>query len=299
MNLTSLLAEVPPKTIWNAPSGSTELIIKVLLTMLVGGIAFFLVRNAGPRWRRVVVGGFTFAAGAFYVLLYVWPQPIARHPDQMPSGFVEHVSFYIDDATPIMGGVADIVGGFLLGLGVYSILRVHIARVMKQQRDWGFSVVLLVCIVLMATFGYWDWYLQKINPDDIRPDRALVHSTYGFLFDGVYQEMTATMFSIIAFFILSAAFRAFRVRSIGKQPSCFTTALIVILSLMAVFEFWWTGAVGHLGPVGSMFTLTEIYKWIQNSLQSPALRAIDFGMGIGALAMGLRLWLSLEKQGAN
>jgi hypothetical protein len=47
------------------------------------------------------------------------------------------------------------------------------------------------------------------------------------------------------------------------------------------------------------FTLTEIAKWIKDTFQTSSLRGIDFGVGIGALAMGLRLWLSLERQGAG
>lgn len=298
MNFDRLFADIPPSSFWNAPSGSTELLIRVVLTTLIAAVAFFLMRNSGPAGRRAIITLFTFLSGAFYVLLFLWPQPIARHPNQIPNGIAERISFNIDDATPVMGGLADILMGFMLGLGVFSILRVHVGRVLKRQRDWQFSIVLLVCIVFMATFGYWDWNLRKIQPNGFqlatRDHWSFVNYAYDFLFDGLYQQMDAAMFSIIAFFILSAAFRAFRVRSI-EATILLGTALIVILSLMAFVEHAWAGAVG----MHSQFTLTEIYKWIQNSLQSPALRAIDFGMGIGALAMGLRLWLSLEKQGAN
>jgi hypothetical protein len=37
--------------------------------------------------------------------------------------------------------------------------------------------------------------------------------------------------------------------------------------------------------------------WLRNTFQVPSIRGIDFGVGIGALAMGLRLWLSLERTG--
>jgi hypothetical protein len=45
------------------------------------------------------------------------------------------------------------------------------------------------------------------------------------------------------------------------------------------------------------FKLTEIAGWLRNNMQVPAIRAIEFGVGIGALAMGLRIWLGIEKGG--
>jgi len=38
---------------------------------------------------------------------------------------------------------------------------------------------------------------------------------------------------------------------------------------------------------------------LRAAIQTPAIRGIDFGVGIGLLAMGLRLWLSLEKTGGE
>jgi hypothetical protein len=41
--------------------------------------------------------------------------------------------------------------------------------------------------------------------------------------------------------------------------------------------------------------LPQIASWIQETLNAPVQRAIEFGVGIGALAMAIRLWLSLER----
>ncbi|MEZ5162691.1 MAG: hypothetical protein R2688_02865 [Fimbriimonadaceae bacterium] len=39
--------------------------------------------------------------------------------------------------------------------------------------------------------------------------------------------------------------------------------------------------------------------WLRSNMQIPAIRAIEFGVGLGALAMGLRIWLGLEKGGVS
>jgi hypothetical protein len=36
-------------------------------------------------------------------------------------------------------------------------------------------------------------------------------------------------------------------------------------------------------------------SWILTKVNSPAIFAIDLGLGVGSLATALRLWLSLEK----
>ena len=38
-------------------------------------------------------------------------------------------------------------------------------------------------------------------------------------------------------------------------------------------------------------------SWLLGVLSIPALRAIDFGVGLGALAMGLRVWLGIAGDG--
>jgi hypothetical protein len=113
--------------------------------------------------------------------------------------------------------------------------------------------------------------------------------------------MDAAMFSIIAFFILSAAYRAFRIRSI-EATVLLASALVVMLSLMGAVTNAWQGGIdtlahGNQASFLQNFSLDTIRGWLTNNVQTPSIRGIDFGIGIGSLAMGLRLWLSLERTG--
>jgi hypothetical protein len=71
-----------------------------------------------------------------------------------------------------------------------------------------------------------------------------------------------------------------------------------------------TAVVLMLGqvPVGALLTswlpehgalsalrIENISLWVLTSINAPVLRAILFGLGLGQLAMALRIWLSLEK----
>lgn len=302
------LAQLPPDTFWNAPHGSTELWGKILFGLLIGIGLIFALMAAPTQLRRPIIVSLTFLSGLFYVAFWAFPSPIDRAPDSAPRNAVEGVSFWLADAQPLVATFANVIAAFLIGLGVYSLLRIHLRRLMKMQKDWFFSVVLLTSLVAMVVFGYWDW-IQRRGPAGAEMSLGVGWgpAQYGkdILFDGLLQQMDAGMFSIVAFYILSAAYRAFRARS-AEATILLTTALIVMLSLLGVVELAWNGAVDSLASnlganegIVQNLRLTEISGWIRSNLQTPSIRGIEFGVGIGLLAMGLRLWLSLEKTGGN
>lgn len=297
------------KTFWNAASGSSELYIKLIVGFLVGVAAMAALLAMPARGRRPVVVTVTFLAGLYYVLFYLWPRPLPSvdADAKVPRDAVEGVGFWLADALPVVASFSNILSAFLLGLGVFSILRIHLRKFARRQTDWGFSAVLLISMVAMVIFGYWDWYQQRIGPNaggfELQATWGTAQYGRDLLFQGLLQQMDSAMFSIIAFFILSAAYRAFRVRSV-EATILLGTALIVMMSLMGVVSYFWGSGIdaitgGNPNSVLENFKLTEMASWLRDNVQSAALRGIDFGVGIGALAMGLRLWLSLEKGGVS
>lgn len=118
-----------------------------------------------------------------------------------------------------------------------------------------------------------------------------IDDTYTYLFDGVMQNVDAAMFSLVAFYILSAAYRAFRLRSV-ESSILMASALVVILGLS-----FGTVITGGIDPNGLSSNLrVETWSgWILSVVSAPALRAIEFGVAIGSLAMSLRMWLGIER----
>lgn len=305
--MMNLFAQLAPPTFWNEDYGSSALKIRIALGLILGIILVIALLAAPTRLRRPVVSFFVFISGLYYVLLFVYPSPIQpRPPDDAPRNFAEKMSFLLADTQPIVTDISNILAGFLLGLGIYSLLRVHGRRIAKQQKDWGFSVVLLLSLVLMAFFGLLDWSAHqdpKLNEALLDVHKwTMVNFTSDLLFDGLLQQMDAAMFSLIAFYILSAAYRAFRVRS-PEATILLATALIVMLSVMPAVQAVADGFVktrlanGDPNSFLMNLQLTSIADWLKTTLQSSSIRGIEFGVGIGLLAMGLRIWLSLERTG--
>ncbi|MCC6403085.1 MAG: hypothetical protein IT207_03665 [Fimbriimonadaceae bacterium] len=276
--------------------------------VVVLGIALIVAMTKLPtRARKPLIWTSTFLAGGFYVLYWLWPQPVGRGPLDLPRNSVEAMSFWMSDAQVKVADVANILTAFLLCLGIYSLLRVHTNRILRKHEDRFFSWVLIASMFGMLVLGYIDWRQRTFLDKD---GKLLEMANWGFaqfgkdlLFDGLFQQMDAAMFSMIAFFILSAAYRAFRIRSV-EATVLMISALILIISIMGAVVYGWNNMITSMLPVDSApvlnnFKISEIANWVRSTLQTPAIRAVEFGVGLGALAMGLRLWLGLEKGGVT
>ncbi|MCA0362096.1 MAG: hypothetical protein LCH41_13715 [Armatimonadetes bacterium] len=308
MNLTQWLPLAQTtENFWRKMPGSTDLYIWLGVGLLLGFGILFLLSMVPSHLRRWVVVTFTFLAGLPYVLAYLWPKPIAMDvATQLPNPG-EQVGFLINAAIDPVGKLTNILQGFLLGVGIFSLLRVHSMKIKRKAENYGFSMVLIVCFITMATVGFGDWTTRTFqDPQGLLNDPVnwgFFNRANDLLFEGIYQQMDAAMFSMIAFFILSAAFRAFRIRSV-EATVMMASALILMLNLMGALTFVWGNAIdGLAAQTGNTFLLnfklTEMANWLRSNMQIPAIRAIDFGVGLGALAMGLRLWLGLERGGVS
>lgn len=305
--MNTILAQVQSPTMWNADPGSGALYMKIAIVLVLGFGTMFGLLSAPPRARKAVIAFVTFISGLFYVLVWLWPKAQGRVPGTLPNNTVESISFWLQDGVGRINNLSSTLTAFLLGLGAFSLLRIHGGRLAKQQKDWGYSLVLLVSMFVMVVVGYWQWYTEKfaMKDTDFNLKENWVFATYAkdFVFDGLLQKMDAAMFSVIAFYIISAAYRAFRIRSV-EATILLSAALIMMLSLLAVVDVASNSFVNTIGGTSpdsfvNNFRISEIAGFIEAAFQRPSIRAIDFGIGVGALAMGIRLWLSLDKGGAS
>ncbi|HSV75045.1 MAG TPA: hypothetical protein VLH79_14890 [Chthonomonadales bacterium] len=232
-----------------------------------------------PRYRRRLLVTVCFVAGLFYALEFFLP----TREVVSENGMVTRQNFLTPFIPTLISPLAEVLAAFILGLGLFSLLRIHSGNVAKRKPGYYNSVALILSAVVMLVIGLWTNWTES-PPDGIR-------ATYGYLFNGLYQNMDAAMFSLIAFFILSAAYRAFRIRSI-EGSILMASALIVLLGLS--FGVIATQGLPATG-MASNLRIETWSSWVLGVVSLPALRAIDFGVGLGALAMGLRIWLGIER----
>lgn len=111
---------------------------------------------------------------------------------------------------------------------------------------------------------------------------GLIPQLSNFLFYGFFVPLGASMFALLGFYIVSAAYNSFRARSM-EAAVMLIAAVIVILGQI---------------PQGKLYIyehLPLVRLWLMENLNTPANRAIYFGSAIAGLAMAVRLWLSLDK----
>jgi hypothetical protein len=160
-----------------------------------------------------------------------------------------------------------IIAAAAVVLGVANVGRIHFAKVAKRETGWLYSLPLLFGLLLMGGIGV----INGVQPGSI----------FDFLYLNSYVPMQGTMFALLAFFIASAAYRAFRIRS-------FEAGLLAITAVIVM--------IGRV-PVGHAISpeLPRISEWIMNFPNLAAQRAILIGAALGAISTGLKIILGLER----
>ena len=185
-----------------------------------------------------------------------------------------------------------IISGFAILLGQLSLFKVNFLKIKFKQKNWPYFVVTLVSFALMVTVGVF-WGTESNH--GILGIGESITSTIGskpfdYLFNNVYQHLSATMFSLLAFFIASAAYRAFIARTI-ESNLLLIAAVLVMLGNTSLGSF----LTGWLPQSLSFLHLPNIAEFIMKYPNTAGQRAIMIGAGLGLIGSSLRIILGIER----
>ena len=154
-------------------------------------------------------------------------------------------------------------------IGYYSISHLHLNKIKRKREGWGYSIVTLASIVIVALIGF-IWGIGE-------------NSLFMKIYQHIQMTMQATMFSLLGFYMASAAFRSFKART----PEA---TLLLVVALVVMF-----GRV----PIGeSVFVrlkLPNLVEWILMYPNMAAQRGIGLGVGLGMMATSLKIMLGIER----
>lgn len=161
---------------------------------------------------------------------------------------------------------AIVVAAFALALGAANLIRIHIQKIVKQKDDWYNSVILLVAMFTMAIAAI-GWTQQN--------------KVYSYLFDNAFIHLNGTMFALLAFYIASAAYRAFRIRT--REATVLLIAAIVVMLGRA--------------PVGALIwkEFPSYANWLQSVFTTAGMRGIMIGASLGAIVTSLRIIFGIDR----
>lgn len=167
-----------------------------------------------------------------------------------------------------------IVYAFAFFLGLFSLLNLHWGRIRRHQAGWGYSLIVYISFALMCFFVLYN--------DGQGPFSAQAKTGgYQWLFLHVQVPAGATMFSILAFFIASAAYRTFRART-PEAAILLVAAVVVMLGRVPIGAF-----ISDLIPQAS--------QWLMAVPNLAAKRGILLGVSLGAIATSLRIIFGIER----
>jgi len=151
-------------------------------------------------------------------------------------------------------------------IGLVNLTAVHSRNIKRRGKDWDLSLILLI-----ITFGYLALGIFTSPTAEL----------YSWIFNATTVPIGATFYSLLAFYIVSAAYRAFRART--RDAAILLIAGVIVL-------------LGN-APIGEVIypgfgTATQ---WIMNIATASAMRAIIFGATIGAFITAIRVVFGIDR----
>jgi len=209
-------------------------------------------------WKKQIPLAITFIMGLLFGIQYFVPHRISENFFQG----------YLDWAV--------VIGIFASVLAYISFYRAHGMRIKKKAPAWPYSLIAIAMSLIMALFGF----IQGREEGTV----------FMNMFTYVLVAIEGTMFSLLAFYIASAAYRAFRARSV-QATALLLAAVIVMLGRVPLGEsisFW-----HKIWP--SLPTFTGIANWILTVPNMAAKRGMGLGIGLGIMMLSLKIVLGIER----
>ena len=179
----------------------------------------------------------------------------------------------------------NIVAAFAFILGGGNLVKIHADKIYRQRDGWIYSVVTLAGFLFMLIAG-----LFKLGRNSWSDPVDAEHMLFGFGYDAFFTPLQSTMFSILAFFVASASYRAFRAKN-AEASLLLVAALIILLGrtfVGATLTAWLPESLEFL-------SIPSLSNWIMAVVNQAGQRAILIGIALGIISTSLKVILGIER----
>ncbi len=174
---------------------------------------------------------------------------------------------------------AIVIGVFAVVIGIGTLVRLHYKRIARRSAGWSYSIVVLIGLVATATAGIAGGPRGK---------------WIGWISVNILESLDATMFSLLAFFIASAAYRAFRARTF-EATLLLVAALVVMFGRVPIGDFLWQNIMPQSLVGKAPFLPENVVEWVMSGPNTAARRGIMIGAALGAISTSLKIILGIER----
>jgi len=173
--------------------------------------------------------------------------------------FQENQKLFFANGMKIAGVVA-------ISVGIYSVARQNYFKI-KYNNERYYAILRVSMIFLMIFLGI--------------TSGTSSGTPFSSMFMNVYIPFNTTVFSLLAFYIASAAYRSFKAKSV-ESGVLLVASIIVMLSKIPLGKEIWS-------------QIPVIGEWIMDAPSSAGRRAIIFGGYLGSITMMIRIFFGLER----
>jgi len=160
-----------------------------------------------------------------------------------------------------------ILSAFAMVLAIGNLIRHHGGKIQRKKDNWPYSIVTLTGMTAMAIIGLF-WGVDA-------------GSLFQKIYLNIFAPLSATMFALLAYYMASAAYRAFRARSLEAT-------LLLIAAFIVMIGFMPFGQYIH--PRFPAFA-----EWIMRVPNMASQRGILLGVAFGSIATALKIILGIER----
>ncbi len=180
----------------------------------------------------------------------------------------------------------DIIAVFAFFLGAGNLIAVHTDKITRKHPDKFFSMVTLVGFLFTLAVG-----ILKVGGAPGMKGNYIAEGTwFKLIYDSIFTPLSSTMFSLLAFFVASASYRAFRAKT--REATILLVAAFIILvgrtPLGYYLTFWLPEPLQFLH-------IPTLSAWILSFPNLAGQRAIMIGIALGIISTSLKLILGVER----
>jgi len=208
------------------------------------------------------------------------------------AGLVFAISYFIPhqpfgELESKFGDWITIVQAFAVWLGALNLLKISFEKFSRKKKaaDWPYAIIIVVSLIATLAVGFYDGFSGMMQ--DPKVSFRDTGTNFDWLYRFIYTPLSATMFSMLAFFVASASYRAFRARNV-QATLLLIAGFFVMGGRVPLFDMMISPMVDY--PVFSGFA-----DWIMTYPNTAGQRAIMIGIALGIMSSSLRIILGIER----
>lgn len=214
------------------------------------------------------------------------------------AGFVMIASYFIPPTQSWgedVGMWFNILAAIAFILGGGNLVRVQLKKVSDRKPGWGYAVVTLVSFFAMLITGL---FKIGVHPNELYPDYSWsgaynqMGSPFWWLYEYFIVPLQATIFAMLAFYVASAAFRAFRAKNV-EAALLLGTAFIILLGRTAAGVFL-TDFIPEDAWYAGLRT-ERLTAYLMDVFNTAGNRAITIGVALGTASVSLKILLGVDR----